>query len=1137
MAVTSINSEDRLVQATFAGHLQEALGWESVFAWHEETFGPGGTLGRTDTKEAVLTRDLRAALERLNPGLPASAVEDAVRALTVYDVSRSTVQHNRDFYRLIRGGVPVEYLDARGRRKSARARVIDFDNAPGSNSFLAVRELEFTGIRTPNYTRRADLVCFVNGLPLVFIELKAVHKNVREGFDNNLSDYMDENVIAHAFHHNVFLVVSNGDRARYGSITSEWQHFAEWKRHDEADKGSVDAEQLLNGMLAHDRLLDIVENFILFDESKPGATRKVIARNHQVLGVNRAVESVARQEKLKREFPPQHRLLHRVVELPLESRAAAEDLPALELAEAQSPYIPKGPVDIVEQAHPELGRLGVFWHTQGSGKSYSMAFFAEKVRRKLEGNFTFLLMTDRRDLGSQIYGTFAGCGIADGKTPQPASGDDLEARLKENHRYVFSLIHKFNKDVDPKKPYSDRDDIIVISDEAHRTQAGRLAGNMRRALPNAAFIGFTGTPLFKQDEITRRIFGNYVSRYDFKRSEEDGATVKLVYENRGEKLGVARLDLNARIAEKVEEAELDPDQEALLEKLLGKDYEVITADERLDKVAADFVDHCTERWQSGKSMMVCIDKITCARMFQRIQPGWKAKAAAIRSAANAKRAEAGAAVDEAARSALAEEAGKLAAQADYLDETLVEIVISEAQNEGRDFRRWGFDIVPHRARVKRGYETPDGNRVDVETAFKNPEHPFQVAIVCAMWLTGFDVECLSTLYVDKPMKAHTLMQAIARANRVYPGKDFGLIVDYNGMLRSLREALAQYALGDDGESGEEIVQPIEERVQALIESIEATEAHLRGLGFDPATLIGSTGFARIAGLRDAVEAVYANDEAKRRFELLARQVFTRFKALLPEPSAYAYAERHDNIEAIYRKLSERRDTANVTALLKELHRIVNEAIRTEAPGGDQAEGAMFDLSLIDMEKLREEFAKKVRRKATALQDIREIVERKLAEMLARNPLRMDYQQKYEDIVAGYNREKDRVTVEETFRQLTELMEELDAEQRRAVEEGLSEDELAIFDLMRKDKLGRGERERVKQASRDLLASIEAHLAGLDRFWEKEETKADVEVLILDKVFASLPTPPFTDDEKTAVAADIYTHIWQQAVTGAFARAA
>ena len=1137
MAVTPINSEDRLVQETFAQHLEEKLGWDSVYAWNKETFGPGGTLGRSDTKDVVLTRDLRAALERLNPDLPASAIEDALRELTVYDVSRSMVQHNRDFYGMLRGGVPVEYRDGQGRRKSARARVIDFDNAPGSNRFLAVRELVLTGIRTPNYNRRADLVCFVNGLPLVFIELKAVYRSIREGFDDNLSDYMDESVIAHAFHHNAFLIVSNGHRARYGSITSEWGHFAEWKRLDEADKGSVEAEVLLNGMLAHDRLLDIVENFILFDGSKPGATRKVIARNHQVLGVNRAVDSVARQEELKLEFPPEQRLRHRIVELPLDSRTPDETSPTMALADASYSFIPKGPVNIVERTHPDLGRLGVFWHTQGSGKSYSMAFFAEKVRRKLEGNFTFLLMTDRNDLDSQIYKTFIGCGIADDRTPRAASGDDLEKRLKENHRYVFSLIHKFHKDVDPKQPYSERDDIIVISDEAHRTQAGRLARNMRTALPNAAFIGFTGTPLFSHDELTRRIFGGYVSRYDFKRSEEDGATVKLVYENRGEKLGVARTDLNDRIAEKIEEAELDPDQEALLDKLLGQDYEVITADERLDKIAADFVEHCAARWESGKSMMVCIDKITCARMFQRIEPHWEAKAAAVRAAAEAKRAEAETAADEVDRAALAEEADALLAQADWLDETIVEIIISEAQNEVRDFVKWDFDIIPHRAVMKQGFETAGGERVDVETAFKNPDHPFRVAIVCAMWLTGFDVECLSTLYIDKPMKAHTLMQAIARANRVYPGKDFGLIVDYNGMLRSLREALAQYALGDDGSSEEEIVAPIEERVQALIEAIEATESHLRGLGFDPATLIGSMGFDRIRGLADAVEAVYSSDEAKRRFEVLARQVFIRFKALLMEPSAFAYAERHDNIEAIYKKLTERRDTADVTALLKELHRIVNEAIRTQAPGDDQAEGLTVDLSQIDMEKLRNEFSKKVRHKATALQDIREIIEQKLAEMLARNPSRMDYQRKYEEIVAEYNREKDRAIVEETFRRLTELMDGIDTELRRAIEENLSEDELALFDLLKKENLGKAERERVKQASRDLLAAIKARLAELDRFWEKEQTKADVEVFILDEVYASLPTPPFTTEEINAVAAEVYAHVWQQAVSGEFARAA
>jgi type I restriction enzyme R subunit len=259
------------------------------------------------------------------------------------------------------------------------------------------------------------------------------------------------------------------------------------------------------------------------------------------------------------------------------------------------------------------------------------------VRRRISAKFTFLLMTDRNDLDSQIYRTFVGCGVADEKTPRASSGEVLKGLLQENHRFIFSLIHKFNQDVNPHEPYSTRDDIIVISDEAHRTQAGKLARNMRLALPNAAFIGFTGTPLFKHDNLTKRIFGTYVSRYDFKRSEEDGATVKLVYENRGEKLGIARLDLNDRIADAIAKAELDPDKEALLEKLLGQDYEVITADDRLDKIAADFVEHCAGRWESGKSMFVCIDKITCGRMWQRIIPRWQAKLAAVTAADSGQR--------------------------------------------------------------------------------------------------------------------------------------------------------------------------------------------------------------------------------------------------------------------------------------------------------------------------------------------------------------------------------------------------------------------------------------------------------------------------------------------------------------------
>jgi len=656
---------------------------------------------------------------------------------------------------------------------------------------------------------------------------------------------------------------------------------------------------------------------------------------------------------------------------------------------------------------------------------------------------------------------------------------------------------------------------------------------MRLALPNASFIGFTGTPLFKHDELTKRIFGGYVSRYDFKRSEEDQSTVRLVYENRGEKLGIARLDLNDRIADAIEKADLDPDQQALLENLLGKDYEVITADDRLDKLAEDFVEHCTTRWQTGKSMLVCIDKITCARMFQRIKPRWKAKVARLQGQSSGMEAELAAATDPDVRERLAGQLESLRRQTQWMDSTIIEIVISEAQNEVRDFQKWGFDIIPHRMVMKTGFQTLDGKRVPVEDAFKDPQHPFRIAIVCAMWLTGFDVESLATLYIDKPMRAHNLMQAIARANRVFPGKDCGVIVDYNGMLKRLREALAQYALGDeeDGAGGGGIVAPIEELVAALLQAIEAAEKHLLGLGFDAIRLHGATGFDRIEALRDAVDALYTSDEAKRRFEITARQMFVRFKALLMEPSALAYAERHDNVEAIYKKLQDRRDTADVTEVLKELHRIVNEAIRAAAPGGDHAEGLTVDLSQIDFEKLRNEFAGKVRRKHTALQDIRDVVEKKLAQMLARNPLRMDYYKKYQEIIADYNREKDRATVEATFAELVALAATLDAEQRRAAEEGLSEDELALFDLLFKDSISKKDRERLKQASKGLLSSLRALLAPMPGWLQNATTQAEVRVFILDRLYEALPRPPFTDAETEDIASRVYDYVWQRSASG------
>jgi type I restriction enzyme, R subunit len=1129
--ITDINSEDRLVQKTFAEHLEKALSWDNVYAYNTETFGLRGTLGRASERDVVLVRDLRAALKRLNKDLPDLAIEQAIEKLTRIDFARSLLQHNREYYGFIRGGVPVEWRDAAGEPQHAHAQVIDFRTIK-NNRFLAVRELKLQGVRVPHYNRRADLVCFINGLPLVFIELKAVYRNIRAGFDDNLTDYMTEHSIAHAFHHNAFLVVSNGDKARYGSITSKWDHFVEWKRNAEKDKGRVDAEALLDGMLAKERLLDLIENFVLFDDSRPGGTRKIVARNHQVLGVNNAVASVVHQEELKRQFPPKERLIEYRVLKDEFSKVAYEQPPDSDYAKpALAGGAEKHELPLVKRAHTDLGRLGVFWHTQGSGKSYSMAFFTEKVRRVVPGNFTFLLMTDRDDLDGQIFRTFVGCGISDDKTPRASSGKDLQEILRGNHRYVFSLIHKFNQPV--SEPYSERDDIIVISDEAHRTQAGRFARNMRLALPNASFIGFTGTPLFKNDQLTRRIFGNYISRYDFMRSVEDESTVKLVYENRGEKLGIARLDLNDRIADAVERAELDPDQVSLLEKLLGKDYEVITADDRLDKLAADFVEHCTTRWQAGKSMLVCIDKVTCARMFQRIEPRWKAKLAEVKALIPAKESQLASITDPDIRENFGKELKFLRGQAQWMESSIIEIIISEAQNEARDFQKWGFDIIPHRVVMKKGFETPEDKTVDVDDAFKDPQHPFRIAIVCAMWLTGFDVECLATLYIDKPMKAHNLMQAIARANRIFPGKECGVIVDYNSMLKSLREALAQYALGDedDGEGSGGIIAPIQELVASLLQAIEAAEKHLLALGFDPGRLQGATSFDRIEALRDAVDVLYTSDEAKRRFEIMACQVFARFKALLMEPSTFAYAERHDNIEAIYKKLQQNRDIADVTEVLKELHRIVNEAIRAAAPGNDRAEGLKIDISRIDFAKLRQEFASKVHRKNSALQDIREVVEKKLAQMLARNPMRMDYYKKYQEIIADYNREKDRATVEATFAQLVAFAEALDAEQRRTIKEGLSEDELALFDLLFKENVGKTDRERLKQASKALLASLREMLRPMHDWTQKTATQAEVKIFILDNLYNSLPRPPFTEIETEEAAARIYDYVWQRSAAG------
>ena len=1060
-------TEDTLVQQTTAEYLRDPLGWELVYAYNNEDFGPDSLLGRASDREVVLTRTLREKLAELNPGLPDAAYDDAVRQITATVASQTIVATNHEKHDLVRDGVQVTFRNDKGERVRERVRIVDFAE-PTNNHFLCVREL---WVRGDLYRRRADMVGFVNGLPLLFIECKNIHRSLKTAFERNFSDYKD--TIPHLFHHNAIVMFGNGEKAKIGSITSKWDHFHEWKRLAEEEPGVVDMETLLKGVCDKQNFMDIVENFILFDESS-GEPKKILARNHQFLGVNRAIEAV--RERKERQ-----------------------------------------------------GKLGVFWHTQGAGKSYSMVMFTRKVHRKLGGNFTFLVLTDRDDLDTQIYKTFAGCGVVDhDRDPcRASSGDHLSRLLAQHKSHIFSLIQKFNQDVDPDEGYTQRDDIIVITDEAHRTQYGTLALNMRNALPKASYMGFTGTPLFSDDEITRRVFGEYVSTYDFQRAVEDKATVPLYYDARGDKLGVAVGDLNVRIAEKLEELETeDIDVAQRLEKELKRDYHIITADKRLDQVARDFVLHYSKAWESGKAMLVCIDKVTCVRMYNLIAKYWDERIAEL---------EAGL-----ASTADEQEEVYLRRQIDWMRETRTAVVISEEQGEVDKFRKWDLDITPHRRLIREGIDLPESmrskpqfrnmQRMELDEAFKAEEHPFRIAIVCAMWMTGFNVPSLSTLYLDKPLKAHTLMQAIARANRVNEGKNNGLVVDYCGILKHLRRALATFAGTSDGGHGGgggevEPAKPEEELLADLAEAIAFVRSFLAERDASLDDIITKRGFERNAAIVAAKEAANENDETRKRFEVMCREVFKKFKACINVKGVNAHRGEYEAINIVYKSLQQDREKADITDIIRRLHEVVDEAIETQ-PDRAGEESKPYDISKIDFDRLRKEFERSPT-KHTTVQNLKQAIEQRLQLLLAQNPLRTDFQRHYEEIVAEYNREKDRVTVEKTFEALLKFVQGLDEEDSRAVREGLDEESLAVFDLLKKPELTAVETKRIKAVAVDLLATLKAEKLKVDHWRDKEATRDSVRLTIKDYLWSDktgLPTDSYSDDDVARMAEDIFRHV-------------
>ncbi|SET20424.1 type I restriction endonuclease subunit R [[Clostridium] polysaccharolyticum] len=1015
-------SENILVQESAGNLLRDELGWDVKFAYNTEALGKNGTFGRKSYKEILLLRYFKEALKKFNPWINEEQINEAQKTLENRLSTSSLLQVNEEKYFLIRDGIPVTVKKPNGKTETKKATMIDFQN-PENNYFLAIKELKIHG---DLYRRRTDIVGFVNGIPLLFVELKKNTVDVQNAYDDNYTDYQD--TIPHLFYYNAFLMLSNGTEAKVGTLGSKFEFFHEWKRLAEEDEGSVALETMLRGICKKGNFLDLFENFILYDHSN-GYTAKILARNHQYLGVNEAMKAYAARKL-------------------------------------------------------NDGKLGVFWHTQGSGKSYSMVFFAKKVRRKMEGTPTFVILTDRDELNTQISDTFENCGVLgkDIKASQfiATSGNDLVSKLQGNPSFIFTLIQKFNKS--NETPIYPDHDIIIVSDEAHRSQYGIFADNMMKLLPTAARIGFTGTPLLSSDNITARTFGGYVSVYDFKRAVEDGATVPLYYENRGEKIvDLHNPEITDQILDAIENADLDVDQQDKLEAEFAKEIHLLTAEPRLKSIARDFVNHYSDLWTSGKAMFVCLNKVTCVRMYNFVQKYWKEEIKNLK---------------DKIKTASQQEAKELEHKLKWMQETEMAVVISQEQNEIQTFKKWDLDIKYHRAKMEKR---------ELDKEFKDSKNPLRVVFVCAMWLTGFDVKCLSCLYLDKPLKAHTLMQTIARANRVDEGKSNGLIIDYIGIVKALRKALADYTANVGGSGGSDPTVDKDELIARIIETIGKAKDFLYENDFDLEMLIDAYDFTKLSYLQEAANAVCGSIEDKKTFSTYASELNRLMKYTDRDDITGHTRKQYEAISAIYAELQKKRKHINTTDLMIQINGIISSHVQIEStPMMVREQPRRFDISAIDFDLLRREFAK-VKTKNLVLKDLEEVIQQRLEAMLFTNPDRINYYERYQKIITDYNAEQDRATIEKTFMDLMDLANQMSKEEQRYAREGFtSDEELSLYDMLFRDDLSKNDIKKLKEVATSLLQKIKSKIATLDHWADKPETKAEVDNLIRDTLWAELP---------------------------------
>ena len=984
---------------------------------------PDGS-NRTDKREVILLDRLKAAAHQLNRHIPAATINAALSQLTDRYYAVSPIAANRRVDALIRDGIGVDYEDTNGKTQHDQVRVIDFNN-PAQNDFLAVSQLWIKG----NHTyRRPDVILYVNGLPLVFMELKNSNVKLKSAFDDNLTNYKQD--IPQLFHANVFCLLSNGLETRIGSFTAAWAHFFNWLRPDDEtekiDRAAITAagisiERALDGLCPPARLLDYVENFVLYHKE----TQKIIAQNHQFIGVNKAIELFQQRQQ-----------------------SAADD-------EAK-------------------GKLGVFWHTQGSGKSFSMIFYARKIFRKLTGNYSFVIITDREALDGQIYRNFLNTGtVTKHEAARPSDGEEMRKFLALNKRIVFTLIQKFHW---PKgTPYpllSARDDIIVIVDEAHRTQYETLAENMRAGLPNARFLAFTGTPLLGKARKTNAWFGGYVSEYNFAQSIDDGATVPLFYEKRVPEVLIQNEDLSAEFYAILEEEALDDSQQAKLEKRFGREIEIIVRDDRLETIATDIVYHFPRRGYLGKGLVVCVDKFTAVKMYDKVQRRCKESIKQL--------------LGRITKTSNELEKARLKKLVDFMRTTEMAVVISEEHDEER-FVEQGLDIGFHKKRM----DTIDEHGHDIEWQFKDEEHPLRLVFVCAMWLTGFDAPTLSTLYLDKPMRDHTLMQTIASANRVTSytingiSKTNGEIIDYYNVFRNMKQALADYAIGDQGTNDDLPVQEKAALFALLDDAIEQGLIYCRERGVDLASVLTSSDtFKNLAHFAEFADTLFQQDEWRKGFIVYENTISSLYEACKPEifgtqsrPLVTVFQYLRGVIDSIIERTDVDSATLRIAALLDQSIVTDPASKRDPAPMTQEIRpeyrivqhGRTWDLSKTDFDKLRTDFPQ-AQYKNIEIIDLRGFIEEKIAQLIQQNATRTDFAQRLQQIVERYNAGGS--ATENYYDELINLAKDLGTEAERHVREGLTEDELELFDLLKKENLTVEETQRVKLAARQLLHRLQ-----------------------------------------------------------------